>query len=125
MLVDAIGQYGLVCEQAPSRITRYQQLNDLMTRALVAAGVSAAEKPIGLIRQDGKRPDGTTQIPRCSGKLLVCDVKVVSTLADSYVVTTACGRGEVGELAAAMKWEKYVVIPLAYFFQSSWKPWAQ
>jgi len=37
-----------------------------------------------LTRRDGKRPDGTTQIPWRSGKLLVWDVTVVSTLADSF-----------------------------------------
>jgi len=38
-LVDAHGQHGLVCKQAPSRIARHQQLNDLVSRALVSAGV--------------------------------------------------------------------------------------
>ena len=30
MLVDAHGQRGLVCKQAPSRIARHQQLNDMV-----------------------------------------------------------------------------------------------
>ena len=48
-------------------------------------------------------------IPWCAGKLLVWDVTVVSTLAESYVAAAARGRGEVAELAAAKKCEKYTV----------------
>jgi len=57
-----------------------------------------------------------TQIPRRSGKLLIWDVTVVSTLADSYVTITARGCGEVVELAAARKCQKYVNISSAYTF---------
>ena len=47
------------------------------------------------------------EIPWRSGKLLVWDITVVSTLAQSYVAAAARGRGEVAELAAARKCEKY------------------
>jgi len=60
--VDALGQHSLVCKQAAS-IARHQHLNDLVTRALVSADVSATKEPVGLIRRDGKRPDGMAQIP--------------------------------------------------------------
>ena len=83
MLVDAYGQHGLVCKQAPSRIARHQQLNDTAMRAIVWAGVPATKEPVGLLRRDGKRPDKMTQIPRCAGKLLVWYVTVVSTMAES------------------------------------------
>jgi len=46
--LDARGQHGLVCKQTSSRIARHQQLNDLVTRALVSAGVPATKKPVGL-----------------------------------------------------------------------------
>jgi len=61
--VDAPGQRRLVCKQAASKIARHQRLNDLMTRALVSADVSATKEPVGLILRDGKRPDGMDQIP--------------------------------------------------------------
>jgi len=69
------------------RIAKHQQLNNLVTRALVSAGVPATKEPVGLTCRDGKRPDGTTQIPWRSPKSLVWDVTVVSTLADSYFAT--------------------------------------
>jgi len=115
-LVDARGQHGLVCKQALSRIARHQQLNDVVTRALVSVGVPATKEPVDLTRQDGERPDETTQIPWRSGKLLVWDVTVVSTLADSYVATAARRGGEVAELTAARKCQKYADIPSAYTF---------
>ena len=86
------------------------------------AGEPATKEPVGLTRRDGKRSDRTT---RRSGKLLVWDVTVVSTLADSYVATAALGCGEVAELAAARKCQKYTT-PFQHtlFFQLS-LPWAQ
>ena len=85
-------------------------------RALVSAGVRATKEPVGISRRDGKRPDGMTQIPWRSRKLLVWDVTVVSTLAQSYVAAAARGRGEVAELAAAGKCEKYAELSTAYTF---------
>ena len=35
----------------------------MVTRAVVSAGVPATKEPVGLLRRDGKRPDGMTQIP--------------------------------------------------------------
>ena len=82
----------------------------------MSAGVPETKEPVDLTCRDGKRSDGTTQIPWRSGKLLVWDVTVVSTLADSYVATAARGRGEVAELAAARKCQKYADISSAYIF---------
>jgi len=114
--VDALGQHSLLCKQAPSRIARHQHLNDLVTRALVSAGVPTTKEPVGLIRRDGKRPGGKTQIPWCSGMLLVWDVTVVSTTAESYVAAAARGRGEVAEMAATRKCPKYSELSTAYLF---------
>jgi len=116
MLVDAHGQHGLVCKQAPSRIARHQQLNDMVVRALVPAGVPATKEPVGISRRDAKRLDGMTQIPWRSGKLLIWDVTVVSTVTQSYVAAAARGRGEVAELAAARKCEKYAELSTVYTF---------
>ena len=75
----------------------------MVVRALVSAGVWATKEPVGILRRNGKRPDGMTQIPWRAGKLLVWDVTVVSTLTQSYVAAAARGRGEVAELAAAVR----------------------
>jgi len=41
------------------------------------------------MRQDGKRPDGTTILPWSRGKPLAWDVSVPDTYADAHVVNTA------------------------------------
>ena len=57
-----------------------------------------------------------TQIPWCAEKLLVWDVTVVSSLAESCVAAAARGRGELAELAAAKKCEKYAESCTAHTF---------
>ena len=57
-------------------------------------------------------------IPWQGGKLLVWDVTVTTTLADSYVASAARRAGEVAELAAARKRANYSEISNSYHFLS-------
>jgi len=50
-----------------------------VTRALVSASIPATKEPVGLLRSDGKRPDGLTLVPWQSGKPLTWDVTVAHT----------------------------------------------
>ena len=59
-MVDALGTHGLSCRKSAGRGARHQQLNDLVYRALRRADIPAAKEPAGLVRTDGKRPDGLT-----------------------------------------------------------------
>jgi hypothetical protein len=68
--VDPMGTHGLSCKTSGARITRHNVLNDVIHRALIKAGVPSTKEPAGLIRADGKRSDGVTQIPWASGKSL-------------------------------------------------------
>ena len=78
--VDSMGTHGLSCKRSAARIQRHNALNDIIYRSLIRAGVPSTKEPSGLIRSDGKRPDGVTQIPWTSGKCLIWDVTVVDTL---------------------------------------------
>ena len=62
-------------------IARHHVFNDIIWRAVGAAGIPAVKEPSGLDRQDGKRPDGLTLIPWHGVCSLVWDVTVVSPLA--------------------------------------------
>ena len=62
-LVTARGEHGLSCSLGFGRMARHGTLNDLIYRALIKAGYPAAKEPQGLVRSDGKRPDGITLIP--------------------------------------------------------------
>jgi len=57
-----------------------------------------------------------TEIPWRSGKLLVWDVTVVSTTVESYVAATAHGLGDVADMAATRKRQRYPVLSTAYLF---------
>jgi len=106
-LVDAHGSHAFICKRAPGRIARHQALNDVVARAFVSAGVPVAKEPVGLARQDGKRPDGLTLIPWQRGKPVTWDVTVAHTLADSYVSAAARSGGAAAEQAAGRKSAKY------------------
>ena len=93
----------MVCRHAPGRAARHHALNDCIFRALVAAGIPASKEPSGLVRTDGKRPDGCNLIPWCSGKALTWDVTVACTVADSYIHDSSRTPGAVAELAATRK----------------------
>ena len=92
-------------------------LNDLVARAFVAAGVPVDKEPVGLVRQDGKRPDGLTLIPFEGGRSLTWDVTVVFTAADSYTDLAMQGPGCVAEIAASRKQAKYATLQSHYDFQ--------
>ena len=60
--VDPSGVHNLVCRRTSGRAARHHALNDCIFRALGAAGIPASKEPSGLVRADGKRPDGCTLI---------------------------------------------------------------
>ena len=61
--VDARGLHGLACKSSAGSSTRHQQLNDLIWRVLKRADIPSTKEPTGLLRGDGKRPDGLTLVP--------------------------------------------------------------
>jgi len=58
--VDARGLHGLSCRGGNGRSARHHNLNDLVWRAMAKADIPALKEPSGLLRTDGKRPDGVT-----------------------------------------------------------------
>ena len=92
-------------------------LNDLVARAFVGARVPVAKEPVGLVRQDDKRPHGLTLIPFEGGRSLTWDVTVVCTTSDSYIDLTVQGPGYVAEMAASRKEAKYATLQTQYDFQ--------
>jgi len=109
--VDARGLHSFVCKRckrAPGRSARHHALNDLVARSFVSVVVPVTKEPVGLIRTDGKRPDGVTLVPWQSGKSLCWDVTVTCPLADSYLSRAAQEAGAAAEMAASRREEKYV-----------------
>ena len=99
------------------QIARHCVFNDIIWRAVGAAGIPAVKEPSGLDRQDAKRPDGLTLIPWHGGRSLVWDVTVVSPLPASYVDRAATDAGIVADMTATRKTEKYSTLSSAYRFE--------
>ena len=80
------------------------------------AGVPATKEPVGLLRTDGKRPDGLTQISWEEGKCVTWDVTVTDTLAASNLNLSASSAGAAAENAASKKVAKYADLSFTYSF---------
>ena len=103
-------------QDGTGKIMRHQALNDLIARSFSAADVPFSKEPSGLLRSDGKRPDGLSLVRWQSDKALCWDVTVICPLADSYISDTAREPGSVAELAASRKEAKYAVLDGRYIF---------
>ena len=78
--------------------------------------IPALKEPSGLLRTDGKRPDGVTLLPWKQGKCATWDVTVSDTLAQSYVHETSQTPGAAAEAAAERKKNKYSSLSQSYLF---------
>ena len=91
-------------------------VNDIIHRSLVSAHVPSRLEPQGLMRSDGKRPDGVTTVPWKCGKLLVWDATCPDTYAPSYASQATFAAGEVAALAEQRKSTKYDALPVTHSF---------
>lgn len=105
--VDASGVHGLSCKKSAGRFPRHHQVNDLIKRALGSAGFPSVLEPLGISREDGKRPDGMTLFPWKTGKSLVWDFTCCDTLAPSHLASSSTAACKVAERAEADKMVKY------------------
>jgi hypothetical protein len=116
VLVDTLGSHALSCRQNSGRTQRHHYLNDLVWRALSRAGIPSVKEPHGLVRSDGKRPDGLTLVPWQAGRCATWDVTVTHTVADSFVGISAACAGAAAEAAANRKEAKYTDISQSHLF---------
>ena len=107
-MVNTRGNHGLSCKRNARRTLRHNYLNDLIYHALLQAGLLSTYKPAGLLRTDGKWPDGLTNVPWQAGKSALWDVTVADTLADSYLASTSLTAAAAAELAATRKEAKHI-----------------
>uniref|UniRef100_A0A2H1VRU3 SFRICE_019335 n=1 Tax=Spodoptera frugiperda TaxID=7108 RepID=A0A2H1VRU3_SPOFR len=115
--VDGSGHHGLSCRRSAGRISRHASINDIICRALASAGVPAVLEPNGLVRDDGKRPDGMSLLPWKMGRPLVWDATCVDTLAPSHLLSTAACAGAAASAAEDLKGRKYSNLLGNYYFE--------
>ena len=70
-MVNSRGNHGLSRKRSAGRTLRHNYINDLIYRALLQAGLPSTKEPAGLLRTDGKRLDGLTNVPWQAGKFAV------------------------------------------------------
>lgn len=114
-LVNESGVHGLACSKSKGRHQRHKALNKIIQKALASAHIGAKLEPIGLSRDDGKRPDGVTEIPWSNGQRLVWDATCVDTLAKSYLKKTMKEAGAAAEIACKSKHKDYTKIVTSNF----------
>jgi len=78
--------------------------------------MSAVKEPINLMRDDNKRPDGTTLLPWARGKPMAWDVTVPDTYAESYIGSTATKPGAAAKQTAQNKIDKYSKLASTHIF---------
>ena len=121
--------HGLDCRRAIGKHARHAAINDTIHRALSAAGVPSHLEPVGMCRDDGKRPDGATLIPWKQGKCLVWDVTCVNTIARSHLSSAASQAGLPATAAETKRKQKYscfgndkIFTPIALETLGPWGP---
>ncbi|KAI5638219.1 hypothetical protein NE865_09165 [Phthorimaea operculella] len=131
-MVGQMGHHGLSCQKSAGRISRHSTLNDIVRRALGTANVPAILEPNGIIRTDGKRPDGMSLVPWKNGQSLVWDATCTDTLAPSHLGATSMRAGAAATAAEVLKIRKYsslgevfMFVPLAFETMGPWGPLAK
>ena len=114
--VDARGLHGLSCHRSAPRQQRHSHLNDILWRAIKPAQMPAVKEPINLMRDDNKRPDGTTLLPWARGKPMAWDVTVPDTHAESHIGNTATKPGAAAQKTAQNKIDKYSKLASTHIF---------
>jgi hypothetical protein len=90
--------------------------NEDLKRAFSSANIPCILEPTGVLRDDGKRPDGITIIPWKKGKSLVWDVTCTDTLAPSHLSESSISPKSAANLAAVLNKRKYKSLSDNYFF---------
>lgn len=113
---DALGHHSLSCHRNPGRLPRHAALNDVVYRALAAAGMVATLEPRGLDRGDGRRPDGVTVFPFRRGRMLMWDTTCVNTFSTTYIINCATTAGAAALAAEERKRQRYAALAQRYDF---------
>ena len=110
--VDQLGTHGLSCRWIQGRHSDHAVINDIIHCSLVSAQIPSRLEPTGLLRSDGKRPDGMSIFPWASGRHLVWDATCLDTFAASNIGLAVAKAGAVVEKAEQLRMLKYMYVHL-------------
>ena len=114
--VEDSATHGLDCRRAAGKHARHSEVNSIIHRSLNTAGVPSHLEPVGMCRNDGKRPDGATLIPWKQGKSLVWDFTCVNTIARSHLTKASSKAGSPSSAAEERKKNKYSCLSTNFAF---------
>ena len=128
--MDKYGRHGLSCKSSEGRHPRHTHSNIILKEALGSAHLAAVREPLGLSRQDGKRPDGLTLIPWSRGQSLVWDYTCSDTFATSHLEANSKEAGSAAIKAEQKKLKHYanlatsglIIMPVAVETLGSFAP---
>ena len=109
-IVTPDGHHGLSCIKSAGRQSRHSQINDIIHRAFISAGVLATRELVGLCNSAGvtaKRPDGVTTVPWKKGRCLAWDATCPDTFANSHIQMSGVSAGSAAKTAEDKKRAKY------------------
>ena len=66
-MVDPRVLHGISCHRSTSMQQRHAQINGIIHPAILRTQTPSSKEPVGLLRNNGKRPDGATLIPWSRG----------------------------------------------------------
>ena len=118
--VDVFGTHGLSCRHSGGHIPRHTAVNETICHALVSGGVPALLEPVGVCRNDGKRPDGMSLIPWSRGLPLLWDFTCSDTLAPSNLSTSASGASRLANSAESALIPSFHFSPLCVETLGAW-----
>ena len=112
--VNQYATHGLSCRWSQGWHSRQREINRIIHRSLVLAKIPFRLYLTGLLRSDGKRPDGMFIIPRTSGRLLVWDATCTDIFAASSIHAVVTEVGAVAAQAEMNKLSKYSHLDFSY-----------
>ena len=114
--VDARSIHGLSCRKNAGRQTRHNSINDIVCRAMRRVGIPSIKKPLGLLRDDGKRPVGVTMISWSRDRCVAWDVTIPDTFAATYLPLTSITQSAAADTATTNKKMKYQLLTQIHTF---------
>ena len=93
--MDTLGRHAFSCKRSEGRYQWHGVIKGIVKQVMMSAHIPSRQEPTGLMRLDGKRPDGVTLAPWKFSCLLVWDATCFDTLAALYRVHATSVLGKV------------------------------